>query len=361
MNTYVVQKELLAQNVACLKQRANGVPIWAVVKGNGYGLGTLPLAGFLAGQGIDHFCVTQTDEAALLRANGFETQPILMLRSVTDGAELEQLVELGIILTIGSMEAAHRVEQAAAARGTVAQIHLKIDTGMGRYGFLPQEIARLVTVYREMKHLRVSGIYTHFNCAFADDALTRQQFTVFQQVVDTLRAKGMNTGCVHCCNSSAFLKFPDMHCDAVRLGSAILGRMPFPTELTPVGYAQSSIEELRTLPKGHTTGYAAVWRAKRDTRVAIVPVGWFHGLFVTTQPDMTRLTDRLRGFLSAAKRLLRPQRRMVEINGRACRIIGAIGMLHCAVDVSGLDCQIGDCVLLQINPLQQKGMPIQFK
>ncbi|MBQ7870960.1 MAG: alanine racemase [Oscillospiraceae bacterium] len=361
MNTYVVRTELLSHNIEYLKKQARGVPIWAVIKGDGYGLGALPLAELLAEHGIEHFCVTDLREAKLLRENGFDTARILMLRSVTDPGEISRLLDLRVILTVGSLETARRVEQAAAGRADIAEVHIKIDTGMGRYGFLPAERGQIISVYREMKHLAVSGIYTHFNCAFADDALTRQEFAMFRQVVEALHAEGLETGCVHCCNSSAFLKFPEMHCDGVRLGSAILGRMAFPTKLRPVGHAESEVEELRTLPKGHTTGYAAVWKAKRDTLVAIVPVGWYHGLYVTTQPDMTRMVDRLRGFLAGLKRLLRPQRRTVEINGKRCNIIGAIGMLHCAVDVSGLDCKLGDRVVLQINPLQVKGMPVQFK
>lgn len=361
MNTYVVRTELLAHNIEYLKKQANGVPIWAVIKGDGYGLGTLALAEFLAEHGIDRFCVTDAREAELLRENGFADAQILMLRSVTDPAEIGHLLDLRVILTVGSLETARRVEAAAAGRSDIAEVHLKIDTGMGRYGFLPEETEKLISVYREMKHLAVSGIYTHFNCAFADDALTGREYATFRQVIDRLHTEGLETGTVHCCNSSAFLKFPEMHCDGVRLGSALLGRMAFYTKLRPVGHAESQVEELRILPKGHTTGYAAVWKAKKDTKVAIVPVGWYHGLCVTTQPDMTRAVDRLRGLLSAFKRLLRPQRRTVEINGKRCNIIGAIGMLHCAVDVTGINCKLGDRVILQINPLQVKGMKVQFK
>lgn len=361
MNQYIVQTERLAHNLAVLRRKAGDVPIWAVVKGNGYGLGVLPLARFLREQGICHFCVTETAEAEALRGDGFEAEPILMLRDVTDEAELRRLLSLHVTLTIGSSESADRAERAAAACAQQAQVHLKIDTGMGRYGFFPHEREQITAVCRDRAHLTVSGIYTHFNCAFADDRLTRQEFAQFCQLVEALRAEGIDPGCVHCCNSAAFLKFPEMHCDAVRLGSAILGRMPFPTELQPVGYAESAIESLRMLPKGHTTGYAAVWRAKRDTRVAIVPVGWYHGLCVTTQPDMTRRIDRLRGLLSAAKRLPRPVQRVVEIHGMPCTVIGALGMLHCAVDVTDVSCALGDRVTLSINPLQQKAMEICFR
>lgn len=101
MKAYVVEKGPL-HNIELLQKMANGVPIWAVLKGNGYGIGVLPLARHLAEAGIDHFCVTEVREAELLRENGFEDASILMLRSTGDPAELNRLMDLRVILTIGS-------------------------------------------------------------------------------------------------------------------------------------------------------------------------------------------------------------------------------------------------------------------
>ena len=361
MNTYVISRELLEQNILQLKKQAKGVPIWAVIKGDGYGLGTLPLAELLADNGIERFCVTEVHEAELLRENGFRDAQILMLRSVSDRETLHRLLDLGVILTVGSWETAQMIDALARERADIAEEHIKIDTGMGRYGFLPSETERVIALYREMKHLAIGGIYTHFNCAFADDRLTKQEFAEFQNVIAQLRTAGLETGIVHCCNSSAFLKFPEMHCDGVRLGSAILGRMPFRTKLRPVGYLESEVGELHIVPKGHSTGYGAVWTAKRETRLAIVPVGWYHGFHVSCRPDMTRARDCLRSALSALKGILRRQRIYVEINGKRCPVVGAIGMLHCAVDVTEINCKTGDRVIVQMNPLHQKGVKVAYR
>lgn len=361
MNTYVVSRALLEQNIRQLKKQANGVPIWAVIKGDGYGLGALPLAELLADNGIDRFCVTEPREAELLRENGFCDAQILMLRSVSDRETLHRLLDLGVILTVGSWETAQTIDTLARERADIAEVHIKIDTGMGRYGFLPSDTERVIALYREMKNLAISGIYTHFNCAFANDSLTKQEFAEFQRVVAHVRAAGLETGIVHCCNSSAFLKFPEMHCDGVRLGSAILGRMPFRTKLRPVGYLESEVEELHTVPKGHSTGYGAVWTAKRETRLAIVPVGWYHGFRVSCRTDMTRVRDCLRSAISALKGILRRQRTYVEINGMRCPVVGTIGMLHCAVDVTEIDCKTGDRVIVQMNPLHQKGVEVVYR
>ena len=361
MTTYIVSRDILAENVRKLRKRAGSVPIWAVIKGDGYGLGALPLAEALRENGIDRFCVTEVREAELLRQNGFENETILMLRETVQREELGRLLDAHVILTVGSTATAKCVNDIAATRADMAEVHLKIDTGMGRFGFLPEQIDEIIDLYRTMRCLTFGGIYTHFNCAFSDEAVTRREFAEFRGVIDRLHAAGLETGIVHCCNSAAFLRFPEMHCDAVRLGSALLGRMPFKTELQPVGYVQTQVEILRTLPTGHTTGYGALWRAKRDTPVAILPVGWYHGFNVSCKPDMSRAADCLRSGLSAFKQLLHRRRVTVEINGKRCPVVGAIGMLHVAVDVSGVPCKLGDPAVMQINPLHVKGIPVRFR
>lgn len=361
MKAYVVENEAISHNIELLKKKAHGVPIWAVIKGNGYGIGALPLARHLAEHGIDHFCVTEVREAEALRENGFETAQILMLRSTSDSRELNRLMDLQVILTIGSEETAAAVNAIAAERADVAEVHLKIDTGMGRYGFLPSEMNRVIALYGEMKHIAISGIYTHFNCAFNDAKVTKHEFAEFMRVVEQIRAAGYETGTVHCCNSAAFLHFPEMHCDGVRLGSAILGRVAFRTKLKPVGYAEAQIEELRTLPKGHSTGYGAIWKAKEPTRVAIVPVGWYNGFEVSYQMGMPRFRDAVRTILSGVRGIILRSSALVEVNGYRCRVVGQVGMLHIAVDVRGIDCQVGDRVVLQIKPLHVKGMKIQYR
>ncbi len=361
MTTYIVSRDILAENVRKLQKRAGSVPIWAVIKGDGYGLGALPLAEALRENGIDRFCVTEVREAELLRQNGFENETILMLRETVQREELGRLLDAHVILTVGSTATAKCVNDIAATRADMAEVHLKIDTGMGRFGFLPEQTDEIIDLYRTMRCLTFGGIYTHFNCAFSDEVLTRREFAEFRGVIDRLHAAGLETGIVHCCNSAAFLRFPEMHCDAVRLGSALLGRMPFKTELQPVGYVQTQIEILRTLPTGHTTGYGALWRAKRDTPVAILPVGWYHGFNVSCKPDMSRAADCLRSGLSAFKQLLHRRRVTVEINGKRCPVVGAIGMLHVAVDVSGVPCKLGDPAVMQINPLHVKGIPVRFR
>ncbi len=360
MSSYIVEREALVQNIRALRARAGKAQIWAVLKGDGYGLGALPLARILREEGIDRFCVTQLREAALLRENGFNSAEILMLRATCEETELYALARLGVILTVGSEQSRAAIAAVAKQCGAPVRVHLKIDTGMGRFGFRPDELSQMRAVF-ETKELKVCGVYTHFNCAYGDEALTRREFAAFQNAVQALQSAGFDTGTLHCCNSSAFLRFDEMHCDAVRLGSALLGRVAVKNDLSPVGYCLARVDELHDLPKGSTTGYSAVWRAKRDSVAAIVPVGYYHGLRLSMKPDLNRKRDALRAILGDVRALFRGNATYVTIGGRKCRVIGLVGMLHCAVDVTGLDVQVGDEVRLEINPLHQKGLSVEYR
>lgn len=363
MKAYVIEKELLLHNMQAIRQAAGETVVWAVLKGNGYGLGVTQMAQLLLESGIDHFAVTQIREAAQLREAGLDDVQILMLRQTQEPAEIHALMDLRVILTVGSAEAAAAIRAAAAERAAVARVHLKVDTGMGRYGFMPAELDKLQAVYDAPDCIQVCGIYTHFNCAFCDDKLTKKQYAAFMQVVEQLRQAGHQPGMVHCCNSAAFLKFPEMHADAVRIGSAFLGRLSFPDKLglKKIGHAEATVEELRWLPAGATVGYGAGWKAKRPTRIAVLGIGWYHGFGSEKGRDLFRFRDCLREIFHNLKWILKGRRLHVSVNEKICPVLGHVGMVNTIVDVTDVECAIGDRVVLQVNPLQAKGMKILYR
>lgn len=358
MSTYVVSREDLAYNIQILKKKAGDTPIWAVVKADGYGLGVATFSQELRKLGVENFCVTEPREAEAIRSSGLLAEKILMLRQLSDPGEIGSMEKANVIFTVGSMESAERLN--ANVTGAV-DVHIKIDTGMGRYGFRPEEISDVLSLFRGKNNLRIKGIYTHFHSAFCSDTATKEQFVQFQNVVAALQKEGCDTGTVHCCNSAAFLKFPEMHLGGVRLGSALLGRMSFPTELRPLGKVETTIEEVRRVPKGHSTGYGAIWRSKKESNLAIIPVGWCNGLQVSCKEDRSRSLDCIRGALRELKNLLKRPKTYVTVSGKACPIVGAIGSLHCAVDVTGVECKMGQSVEMQISPMHIKGMEVLFR
>ena len=221
MKRYMVDKSALEHNINLLLEMAKGKTLWGVIKGDGYGLGVVEMARVLAAHGIEHFAVTDLCEVRALRSDGFDN-PILMMEGTCNEQEVNELLDLRAILTIGTLEDAQVVNAQAQARSTVAEAHLKIDTGMGRYGFLPSQMETVHSLYANHPNIAFTGIYTHFYNS-SELAPTQVQFDKFMAVVGELQAAGIDTGMVHCCNSSAFLKYEHMHCDGARVGSALPG------------------------------------------------------------------------------------------------------------------------------------------
>lgn len=360
MKRYMVEKAALEHNVRLLLEKARGKTVWGVIKGDGYGLGVVSMARLLSAHGIDHFAVTDVAEARALRDDGF-TCPILMLEGTCNESEVNELLDLKAILTIGTAEDAAMVNAQAAARSAIAEAHLKIDTGMGRYGFLPEQMELVHSLYGSNPNIAFTGIYTHFYNS-SELAPTQIQFDKFQSVVNELQAAGIETGMVHCCNSSAFLKYDHMHCDAVRVGSALLGRVTVGgnTGLKVVGDCQAELEEIRTIPAGHTVGYGAGWKAKRETRIAVLSIGYFNGFGVDRGFDLWRFRDCVRGVARYIKAFLKRKALYVTVNGSECRVLGHVGMVNMVIDVTDCRCKVGDMAHVNINPLLVKGVEIVY-
>ena len=362
MKAYVVERDALIHNIQAIRRFAGPVPIWAVLKGNGYGIGLVPFARILYENGIDRFAVTELKEAETLRES-YPDAPILMLRSTADPAEINALLDLKVILTVGCYETAVAINGIAAERATSAEVHIAVDTGMGRYGFLPDDTDKILSVFEYMKNLTVCGIFTHFHSAFSNEKATKQQFAAFQAVVERLRAAGCDTGMAHCCNSHAFVRHPEMHMDGVRIGSAFLGRLSFKEKLglRQVGWGECTVEELRWIPKGQTVGYDAGFKAKRPLRIAVLGLGWYNGFAPQRENDLCRVRDSIGGILHHLKNLILPRRILVTVNGHKCRVLGHVGMVHAVADVTDIDCAVGDKVVLAMNPLHVKGLKIQYR
>lgn len=363
MKAYIVDAAALRRNLKKLTKLAGSTPVWAVLKGDGYGLGTVPMAALCSDAGVTRFAVTELREARALRVAGFSDAKILMLRPTTDPDELRQLLEMDVVLTVSSASDADILREIAKRRCRPAEVHVKIDTGMGRYGFLPDERSEILSVYADRRSFSVSGIYTHFSSAACDKRRTFRQAKRFQSVLDVVLAAGYAPGEAHCCNSPAFLLYPKLSMGGVRLGSALLGRLCCPGNfaLEHVGWCETTVEELRELPKGATCGYGALWRAKRPTRIAVLPVGWYNGFGCGRLCSCAGFFDFLRQARAALRELLFGRNLRVEIGGRSCPVIGRIGAMHTVCDVTDIDVRPGDTAVFDINPLMCKGMDVVYR
>lgn len=352
MKKLVVEKDKLVNNINIIKKMTSSTII-AVLKGNGYGLGLVEFARTLADNSIGYFAVSEIDEAILLRNNGFEENSILLLTSTSIEEEAEAIVKHGIMPTVGSINSVSVMNAAAEKLGIIADVHLKIDTGFGRLGFLWNKTEDVCSQLKALNNIRIAGTYTHLSYSFEKKPRSvHVQFEKFLKSIEVMKANGIDPGTLHIANSCAFLKFPAMHLDAVRVGSAFLGRIPIdnPYGLTKIGYLKSRIAEIKDLPKDHYIGYANTYKTNRETRIGIVPVGYKDGFGVEKSKDTFRLIDILRYIYNDIKLLTKHVYVRLEDTTKV-RVLGRISMYNIVVDLTGTDAKIGDTIQLEVNPV----------
>jgi len=266
--------------------------ILAVVKGNAYGHGIVPVARALGRAGADWFGVTCSAEGMELRESGVRG-PVLLLTGFWTGEE-RRILDNHLTPAITQIEQLRWLERAAArARGRrkPVEFHLKIDSGMNRLGLGPGEIPAFASAMADCPHLRLGGAFTHL--ASSEDHSTEQaieQEKMFRGALDCLRARGFDPGIVHLANSGAIASRPSTWAAMVRPGAMLYGYHQFfePAERTPeierqiplrpVLAFRARIISLRDVPAGASVGYNARWTAARASRIAVIAAGYADGV-----------------------------------------------------------------------------------
>jgi alanine racemase len=311
------------------------VKVIAVVKANGMGLGLVEYSKLLLNTGITMLAVANVEEACTLRKAGIQ-EKILMLTPTRNKQELKKLIENHIILTIGNSEELNIAKEIAKKLDTQIEVQLKIDTGFGRYGFLYTEINEILDIFKLNKLVYISGMYTHFSKPI-DEKWTKKQFNRFLDV----------------CESTAFLKYRNMYLNAVRIGSAFQGRVLVKnTGLKKIGTFKTNIVEIKNVPKGYNISYSNEYKVKKDSKIAIVPVGYMDGLNRKNSRDSFSFKDNVLACLIELKKVFKDNRLKAIINGKEYKIIGRLGMYHAVIDITGTDIKENDEVILDIAPLQ---------
>ena len=266
-----VDLSAVAHNVRLLRA---GIPaharLIAVVKANGYGHGAREVGRAALQAGADLLGVSTPAEAVAL-AGVCGMDRVLALGGLAPQT-LPEAVAAGCALVCHSAELADALELAVPA-GERRDVHLKVDTGMGRLGCRPEEAPALASRIARSPRLRLAGTMTHFASAESDEAMTRAQFARFQEVLSTLQVP---PGLRHAANSAAALRHPDLALDGVRCGIALYG-CEWP-QLRPALRLRALVTQVRRLGAGQTVGYNAIWQAPRDSLIATVGAGYADGV-----------------------------------------------------------------------------------
>ncbi len=347
---YVVQKEFIASNLNKMRAHCPTAEVIGVVKGNGYGLGLIPMAKLLCENGVKTLAVSRLEEAVSLRENGIDSA-ILLLSPPFDEESAKQCVENDITATVDSLQTAKLLDSAAQNKKVSA--HIMLDTGFARFGFMPGEENDIITALSECKNISFEGVYSHFYNAFSPDSSSvKLQVSRFNTAVAAIEAAGFTGLKKHICSSAGAVKYPEYHFDAVRLGSALLGRIAVPNKpgLEKVGFMECEIISVKTLPAGHFVGYGEAYKTTKETKAAVVPLGTCDGYGLSKTEVAFTNSDKVNSILRKVKRFGADQTFSCVVCGKKAQVIGKVGLTDLIIDVTGIDCKVGDVVAFEFNP-----------
>ena len=298
-------------NVAALNDHLGDVELIAVVKANAYGAGSAILAPEMERAGVARLAVVWPHEGYMLRQAGV-TIPILVLGHAFP-ADATRAVRSGLTLTCHSIELAEALSQAATSAGVVAKVHVKVDTGLHRFGLDLEAAVSLAERLRAMPGIEVEGLTTHMaNADEADDSFAEHQHRVFRAAAERLAWIPYR----HTANSATALRRTELRYSGVRVGLALHGVLPANTRgpgLRPVLSLRARIGRVADVAPGEGVSYGLTWRAERPSKVALIPVGYADGW--------------RRGLGNEGHVLVRGQR---------CLMVGRVCMDQFLADVTGI-------------------------
>ena len=312
-----IDLDAIADNVRAVKTLVGeNTHLLAIVKANAYGHGAIPVANTVVKAGATWLGVNFCDEGVQLRQAGISARILLM--GFTPLWQATTVVANRLTPTVNTIEVAEALN-AAANPADPLPVHIKIDTGMSRFGLLPDEVVPFCRRLSDMKGLCLEGLFTHFASAdYVDKTPTRGQFKVYEETRARLRQAGIIFPICHTAATGATLDMPETHLSLVRCGIAIYGLQPSdevskPVVLRPALSLKARIVRLRTVPPGTAVGYGGTFVTTRDTRIALVPVGYADGI----------------------KRCY-SNRGSVLIRGQRAQVLGRVSMDQITVDVTDI-------------------------
>lgn len=277
-----IDLDALAQNVRIIRSDLpSRVRLMHVVKDEAYGAGAGRAALVALQNGVDAFATFTVGEAIHLRQAGVRAPILLLGERIPE--EFPALLEYRLITCVGSVEIACALDAFAAAAGSRVSAHLKINSGMNRFGFPWRTAAHWAPAVAALRHVEFAGALTHFaQSDELDKTFARQQLANFHQAIEHLHAAGVRPPCLHTCNSGGCVDLPEAHHDMVRVGILALGVYPSSVcrrlpGLRPVMTVKARITAIQDLVPGDTVGYGMRYRAESPRRIAVLPLGYGDG------------------------------------------------------------------------------------
>ncbi len=341
-----VNLDALVNNLNYFKKKVKqGTKIMAMVKAFSYGSGSFEIANILQFHNIDYLAVAYADEGVELRKAGIKT-PIMVMNP--DEQSFDAILKHNLEPEIYNFRSLKLLEEATRTNiipdNKPVKVHLKLDTGMHRLGFTAEEIDELIKRLLDLNLIYVQSVFSHLASSEnpEDDEFTRQQIKIFEQMAEKIRSNTDHPIMMHILNSAGISRFPEAQFDMVRLGISLYGIATSGVDngkLENVSTLKSTISQIKHIRKGETIGYNRKWKAEKDMKIAIVPVGYADGL----------------------NRKLSNGIGSVYIHGSMVKIVGNVCMDMCMADISEIQAEEGDDVIIfgKLHPIEELAETLQ--
>jgi len=324
-----INLDYIAHNYNEIKKHVGEkVAINAIIKADGYGHGAIEMAKILSKNNVDMLSTATLDEALQIRKKNI-TKPILVLGYI-DSKRINEVIENNITISIFSYELAIKISKAAKAINKIVEVHFKIDTGMNRIGFHYSNIENILNALK-LDNLKAIGIFTHFSKAdIKDKDYTKLQYDRFLNILEQIKVWGFNIPFQHACNSGGVILHKNKHLNMVRPGIIIYGLYPSiyakeqsTLDLKPAMVFKSRVIEIKKINKDQPISYGGNYITSKKTKIATIACGYADGF-----------SRQLSGKVN------------VSINNNIVPVVGNICMDMCMVDVTGINVNEGDEVVL---------------
>lgn len=328
INTYSTWLEVdltaIKNNVTKIKEFTQS-EVMAVIKANGYGHGAIPTAQAAIKGGATWCGVARIEEALALRRAGISSK--LLVLGYTPPAKIPEAIDQNITVSVFDWELTRNYLEYAKINGSKLEAHVKVETGMGRLGMLPEDVPDFL-LWLKGSNIQVNGIFTHFpradepSCEF-----TYQQINLFNDLLNSLSHVGVLPQIIHAANSAGVFNFPESHYNLVRPGNAIFGMSPCQNKCLPEGFKpaltwKARITALRLMPPGRGISYGSVYVTQGPELIGVIPIGYGDGF-------------------------RRVDNQQVLVNGKRANVVGRVCMDQCMLQLDSVPgAKVGDEVVL---------------
>lgn len=314
-----INRQNLKENIEYIRNKIGNRKIIAMVKANAYGTGDTLIAQEQQNMGVDAFGVANIEEAKRIRDAGIKGMILVTCVVYTD--ELKEAIANDISMSISDIEELKYIDEEAKRQSKVAKLHIKVDTGMTRLGFTPENVLAAIKEIKKYENIELEGIYTHLSCADSDEEYTLDQIRIFRETVEDAKSIA-NFKYIHILNSDGTEMYTDEpQIDThVRVGISMYG---YSKNMQPITKLTAPVIHINNIDKYTKVGYSGTYIAKPNTKIAVVKIGYADGLSRCLSNNIS-----------------------VVVNGVECAQVGNICMDMMMIDVTDAPVSIGDEVII---------------